>query len=50
MVLAHQYLLSCKEKDPIKIQRSIELIEISYKRLTSYECKNGGYVKKNLII
>ncbi len=44
MVLAHQYLLTCKEVDPNSIKTSLELIDMSYKRLTSFECKNGGNV------
>jgi len=42
-VIAHQYLMSQHDVDPGIIKRSSDLIEKGYKRLTSYECRSGGY-------
>ncbi|MBW3542863.1 MAG: A-macroglobulin complement component, partial [Planctomycetes bacterium] len=43
LVMAQQYFLSHTGIDPKLIARSNELLEKGYARLTSFECKGGGY-------
>eukprot|EP01080_Neovahlkampfia_damariscottae_P007632 gene7632-11954_t len=42
-IIAHQYFVSHDGVDPALIKKSYGLLEKGYKKLTSYECKNGGY-------
>jgi alpha-2-macroglobulin-like protein len=43
-VMAHQYFISHQHLiDTNTIQNSYSLIEIGYKKLISYECKEGGF-------
>ena len=44
MVLAHQYFTKHEKSiDTKTIQLSYDLIEKGYKRLISFECKDGGF-------
>lgn len=43
LVMAQQYFMTHTGVDPALISRANEMIEKSYQRLTSFECKEGGY-------
>lgn len=43
LVMAQQYFKSHAGIDPDLIRRSNEMLKKGYKRLTGYECQNGGY-------
>jgi len=43
LVMAQQYFLTHQGVDPKLIQRSKEMLERGYKRLTGFECKEKGY-------
>ena len=43
LVMAQQYFLSHQGVDPSLIQRSKEMLDRGYKRLTGFECRENGY-------
>ncbi len=43
LVMAQKYFKTHQGIDPKLIQRSNDMLEKAYKRLTGYECKQGGY-------
>ncbi|MCP4945822.1 MAG: A-macroglobulin complement component [Planctomycetaceae bacterium] len=43
LVMAQQYFMSHQGVDPSLIQRSADMLEKGYQRLTGYECKGGGF-------
>lgn len=43
LVMAQQYFTTHQGVDPTLIERSKKLLTKGYKRLTGFECKNGGY-------
>jgi uncharacterized protein YfaS (alpha-2-macroglobulin family) len=43
LVMAQQYFLTHQGVDPGLIQRSKEMLERGYKRLSGFECKENGY-------
>jgi hypothetical protein len=43
LVMAQQYFLSHQGVDPSLVERSSQILETAYQRLTGFECKNHGY-------
>jgi len=43
LVMAQQYFMSHQGVDPRLVERSADILERGYQRLTGFECKTGGY-------